>query len=147
MILLASRGEVLERADADVAARDACEHGAGEWAFPSDYLASRDGGQSSRCGNSQGVHRFAHQILSQHRSNGRFAVAAARERSRAGAFERDVAPPSPTIHHFAQQQSSSIAQLRNKTTELMACVGLSQRITAVKQNVPPEDLRPLGRRA
>jgi hypothetical protein len=127
---LAARGEELEGAHAQVAGGHARQHGAGQrpLAAPGSPVATaasaRVVGMPSAC--------IASPIryLAQHRAPARLAVAAARERRAARALEGDVAAPALAVDHLAQQQRAAVAQLRREAAELVAGVGLGDRLGA-----------------
>ena len=104
----------LERAHAQVACRDARQHGAGQRALALHRLASGGDRQRPRRRDAQRVHGLADQRLAQHQANGGLAVAAARERRAPGALERDVATLPGAVDHLAEQQRATVAQLRRK---------------------------------
>ena len=84
--------EVLKGANSNVAGGDASEDSAHDMAFLAiDGFAGGDGGEGSRCWNTEGVHRFADDVFAQDGTEGGFAVAATGEVSRAGTFQLDVA--------------------------------------------------------
>src|SRR3546814_9970328 len=74
-------GEELKGADADMAARDSCEHRAGMSALALHPVAGRDRGERARRRDAHRRHRLRHQIFAQHRTDRRLAVTVARERS------------------------------------------------------------------
>ncbi len=100
---VAARGEELERADADMAGRDARQHRAGLRRFAPDHLPGPDGGECARRGDAQSRHRFGDDIFPQDRPQRRAPVAAARERRRAGALELDVAAHAMRVDDLAEQ--------------------------------------------
>ena len=69
------------------------------------------------------MHRLAHQIFAQDRSKHRLAVAAARERRAARAFEMQVEPRPLGVEDFAQQERAPVAELWGKPTKLVARIG------------------------
>jgi MFS family permease len=79
------------------------------------------------------VHRLADQHLAQHRADRGLAVAAARERRAARALEGDVAAPAVAVDHLAEQQRAAVAELRREAAELVAGVGLGDRLGALGQ--------------
>ena len=70
-----------EAADAEVAGRHAGEDRAGQVGVAGDPLAGADHRERTRGGDAERVHRHAHQVLAQHRTDRGLAVAAARERA------------------------------------------------------------------
>ena len=103
-------GGVLERADAQVAAGDAGQHGTGQHRVPGDLLAGRHDGEGPRGGDAEGVHRLAHDVLPQHRADRGPAVAAPGERRGPGALEVEVAADTVDVADLAQQQGAAVAE-------------------------------------
>ena len=135
---VAARGEELERADADVAGRDAGQHRAGQHRLAHHRLAGRDDRERARGRDAERVHRLADQHLAQHRPDRRLAVAAARERRAARALERDVAAPPLAVDHLAEQHRAAVAELRREAAELVPGIGLRDRLGAFGQRVAGE---------
>ena len=102
-------------------------------------LAGRRDRERARGGDAERVHRFADQHFAQHRPDRRLAVAAARERRAARALEGDVAAVARAVDHLAEQQRAAVAELRREAAELVAGVGLRERLGAVGQRVAGED--------
>ncbi len=142
---VAARREVLKCADAHMARSHPRQDGAGLRRFPLHGLAGADRRERPRRRNPQGVHRFADQIFAQDRTQGGPPVAAARERRAAAAFQLDIAQHTRAVAHLADQNRPAIAQLRNKMTELMTCVGHGDGNNVLGQNVAGKKLR-RGRR-
>ena len=135
---VAARGEELERADADVARGDARQHRAGQHRLAQHRLAGGDDRERARGRDAERVHRLADQHLAQHRPDRRLAVAAARERRAARALEGDVAAPAGAVDHLAEQERAAVAELRREAAELVAGVGLRDRLGAFGQRVAGE---------
>ena len=138
---IAAGSEELERADTDVARRDARQHRAGQHRLAQHRLAGGDDGERARGRNAERMHRLADEDLAQHRPDRRLAVAAARERRPARAFQSDVAPLAGAVDHFAEQDGAAVAELRREAAELMAGVGLRDRLGAFGHLVAGEDIR------
>ena len=102
-------------------------------------LAGRDDRQRARRRDAERVHRLADQYLAQHRPDRGLAVAAARERRAPRALERDVAPLAVAVDHLAEQQGAAVAELRREAAELVARVGLRDRLGALRHGVAGED--------
>ena len=137
---IAARGEELERADADVARRDARQHRAGQHRLAQHRLAGGDDRERARGRDAERMHRLADEDLAQHRPDRRLAVAAARERRPARALERDVAAQAGAVDHFAEQDRAAVAELRREAAELMPGVGLRDRLGAFGHLVAGEDI-------
>ena len=87
------------------------------------------------------IHGLAQQHLAKHGPDGGLAVAAAGERRAARPLERDVATASLPVDDLAQKQRAAVAELRRESAELVARVGLGERLSAVRQCVPREERR------
>jgi hypothetical protein len=137
---IATGGEELERANADVARRHARQHRARQRRLPVDRFARRGGRQRPRGRHPERVHRFAQDVLAQHRAHRRLAIAAARKRRPAGALELNIAALPVRVDHFAEQQRPPVAQLRHEVAKLVAGVGLCQGLRARRGVVAGENL-------
>ena len=73
------------------------------------------------------VHRLAHDVLAQHRTDRGQTVAAARERRGPRALEVDVAKAAVTVDDLSEQEGPPVAQTRRVLAELVAGVGLRHR--------------------
>ena len=80
LLRFSARGEELERADPYVAGCDTGQHRSWEYTFAQDPLPGRDAGERASSGNSQGMHRFTDQVLSQYWADCGLAVSSARGR-------------------------------------------------------------------
>ena len=141
---MASREE-LERADANVARRDAREHGAREHLLPSDDLARRHGRERTRGRHTERRHRLAHDVLAKHGTERGAAVPTARERRPPGALELDVAALAVRADDLAEQDRPSVTELPDEAPELVSGVGERDRLGALGQHVAREQLSSLGR--
>jgi hypothetical protein len=110
----------------------------------------RDDRERARRRDAERVHRLADQHLAQHRPDRRLAVAAARERRSPRALEGDVAALAGAVDHLAEQDGAAVAELRREAAELVAGVGLRDRLGAVRERRcrrrRRRPLRPPGRR-
>ena len=136
-----ARGEELEGADPDMARGDTRQHRAGEGGVAKDEVAGRYGGKRPRRRDAERLHRFAHDVFAQHRPDRRAAVAVARVGRRPGTLQLDVVTPALRIDRFAQQERAAIAELRREMAELVAGIGLSQRLSAWQNLVARKDRR------
>ena len=118
---------VLEAADAQVAAGDPGEHGAGQQRLAVDRSPGRDDGQRAGRGDAEGVHRLADDVLAQHRTDRGQTVAAAGERRAPGALEVEVAERAVGVHELAEQERAPVAETRDEPAELVPGVGLRHR--------------------
>ncbi len=141
---IAARGKILEGADADMAGSDPGQHRAGQRRLAHHALAGDDGGERARGRNAQGMHRFADDVFAQHRPQRGAAVAAARERRRAGALELDVAADAVLVDHLAEQDGAAVAQLRHELPELVAGIGHRDRVGAGGSVLPARISAPSG---
>ena len=142
---VAARGEELEGADPDVARGDAREHGARHDVLADDGIAGDDGGERTRRGDAQRMHRLADDVFAQHRAQRGTAVAAARERCRARALELDVAAHARDVDDLAQQYGTAVAQLGHEVAELVAGIGQRDRLRTFGHAIAGQDLDALGR--
>ena len=139
---IAARGEILERADADMARRHAGQDRTGERPrLAQDPLAGLDGGERAGGRDPERMHRLGDHVFAQHRAEPRPPVAHPAVGGRSRALELDVAPPARAVHHLAQQERAPVAQLRREAAELMAGIDLRQRRRAVGRLVAGKDLR------
>jgi hypothetical protein len=137
--------EVLERAHADVAGGHAGEDRAGVGALAPDRLAGGDRRQRAGGGNAHRVHGLGDHELAQHGANPGAAVAHAGEGGAAGALELDVAAASLPVHDLAQEDRAAVAELGVPAAELVARIGLRERLGAFGDGVAREHRHALGR--
>ena len=121
---VAGQRGVLEAPDAQVAAGDADEYGAGQHRFPLYRTSGAHHRERARRRNAQRVHRLTDDVFAEHRSHRGQAVATACERGAARPLEMEVPDATVIVDEFAEQQRPPVAQLRNEATELMPGVGL-----------------------
>ena len=95
-------------------------------------------------GNAERGHRLADDVFAQHRPERGAAVAAARERRRAGPLELDVAADAVGVDDLAEQDGAAVAELRHEMAELVAGIGHRDRIGAVGNPLAGQDLGALG---
>ena len=94
-------------------------------------LAGGDRGQRAGGRHAERVHRLGHDVFAQHRAQPGAPVAPAGIGRAARALELDVAAPAVAVHHLAQQHRAPVAQLRVEAAELVAGIGLRQRLGAL----------------
>jgi hypothetical protein len=121
-----------------VARGDACQHRARQHGLAVHGLAGGDDGERTRRRDAERVHGLAHQGFAQHRPDGRLAVAAAGEGRPPRALESDVEAPALAIEDLAEQHGAAIAELRREASELVAGVGLGDRLRAFRHGVAGE---------
>ena len=131
--------EVLKRAHPDVARGHAGQDGARGIAFPVDGFPRGDRRQRPCRGDTQRRHGLADQVLPQHRSQCRPAIAAAGKRSRPRPFQLDVAPGTVAADDLAQQDGPSIAELGHEIAKLVPGIGQRDRRRAVRHIVASEN--------
>ncbi len=124
------RGEELKGADADMAARDARQHGTGMRLLALDAIAGGHRGKRARRRDAHRRHRLGHEELAQHGADRRLAIAVARKRRRPRPFELHVEPRPVGRDDLAEQQRAAVAQLRREMPELMPRIGERKRIGA-----------------
>ena len=130
--VIAPCSEELKRADPQMRGRDPRQHRTlfrpvlAQYRFAGGRGRKRAGG-----GDAKGVHRLAHQVFAQHRAKHGLAVTATRKRRLARAFQVQVTAVSVAVDQLANQQCTSIAQLRREAPELVACIGHGDRTAAV----------------
>ncbi|MNH94069.1 hypothetical protein D3C73_466810 [compost metagenome] len=124
-IRVAARSKELEGADPHMACRDTNEDRTLLHRLAIDLLAGRHRRQRPCRRNAERSHGLGDDIFPQYRSQSRTAVATAGKWRRACAFQLDIATNTASIHHFAQQDRTAVAELRHETAELVA--GISHR--------------------
>ena len=134
--------EELEGADADMARRDAGQHGTGQEGLADHRFAGRHRRQRARGRDAQRFHRLADDVFAQHGPKSGTAIAAARERRRPRALELDVATATLRVDDLAQQDGAAVAELRREVAELVAGIGERNRLRARRDAVAGEDRRP-----
>ena len=127
-----------------MARRDTREHCAREGRLPRDLLACRHHRERSGGGDPEGMNRLAHQILAQHRPDGRLPVSTACKWRATRTLEVQVAPVSVHVEHFAEQQRASVPETGREPPELMARVGLGHRRGPVRRDIAGESGDPFG---
>ena len=138
--------EVLEGPHAKMTRRHPREHRAGQRQFARHRLAGSGDRQRAGGGNAQRMHRLADDHLAQHRPHRGTAVTAARKRCAARPLQREVAAPAVAVDHLAQQERAAVAQLRREAAELVAGIGLRQRLGTIGHAVAGKHRREFGRR-
>ena len=88
----------------------------------------RHGGERSGGGHAERSHGLANDVFAEHRAEGRFAIAAAREWRPARTLQLQIAARTVHVDDFAEQQRPAVTELRRESTELVAGVGLRQRL-------------------
>ena len=136
--------DVFEAADPQVARGDAGEHCTVEHRLAVHRASGGDDGQRSGGRDAEGVHRFADDVLAQHRADGCQAVAAARERRAARALEVQVASRPLGVDEFAEQQGATVAEPGHPAAELVARIALSDRLGAVGHPSADEQAESVG---
>ena len=101
------------------------------------------GGERARGRDAKRRHRLADDVFAQHRTERGAAVAAARERRRAGPLELDVAADAVRVDHLAEQDGAAVAELGHEMAELVAGIGHRDRVRAVGNAFSGEDFGPL----
>ena len=127
-------------------AGDAREHRARQHGFAEHGAPRRHDGEGPRGGDAHGVHRFAHDVLPQHRADGGEAVAAAGERRAPGAFEVDIAKTAFRVGDLTEQQRPPVAEPGGQPAELVAGVGLGHRSGAAGHQVADQEPYAVGSR-
>jgi hypothetical protein len=127
-----------------MACRDAREYGAGQRFFPDHLLTGCDHRERARGRDAEPVHRFADEILAQHRADCRTTVASAREWRAAGALHLDIVEPVIAGAFFAEQQRTTVAQLRHEVRVLVPGVGHRERACVFGHAIARKQRRPLG---
>ena len=135
---------VLKGAHTQVAARNARQHSTGQHGLAHDGFARCNHSQTARGRDPQRMHRFADDVLTQHRPHGGTPIAAARVGRLPRAFEGDVHTLAGWCEVFAQQQGSSITKHR-EVAKLMARIRLRDGLGALGQHLTRPDARSLQR--
>jgi hypothetical protein len=102
---------------------------------PIDRLASDNDGQATGRRDAQSCHRFADDVLAQHRAEGSEAITTARVQRSTCTLELNIDKLAGGRSVLSQQDRPAIAEHR-KATELVASVRLGDRIAAAGQNLP-----------
>ena len=122
-----------------MALRDAGQHCAGKKRLSSDLFAGQDCSECTGRRYAECRHAFRHDVLPEDRTQNRAPVAHARERRAPRSLELNVAAYAVGADHFAQQDGTSVAQLRHPVSELVACIGHGQWIRTFRNPVAGED--------
>ncbi len=131
--------KILKRSDANVTRRNAREHTARQRPFLAhDSFTGGDSGERAGRGYPERGHRFADNVFTDHRAEGRFAIAAAREWRAPRALQLQIVPRAVRVDDFAEQERAAVAELWREATELVASVGLRDRLGTVGDGVPRE---------
>ena len=115
-----------------------------------DPFAGGNSGQRPRGGNSQRGHGFADNVFAEHRAEGGFAIAAARERRAPGALQLQIVTRAIRADDFTEKEGAAVAELGYESTELVAGIGLGNRLGALGNRVAREHrdsvggLQPIG---
>ena len=120
---IATRGEVLEGADAEVSGGDAGEDGAGLRGLTLDVLAGGDGGEGAGGGDAEGSHGLAEEVLAEDGAEGGTAVATAGEGGGAGALELEVVAEAIVGDDLTEEVGAAVTELGDEVAELVAGVG------------------------
>ena len=144
---VAARGEILEGADADVAGR---RRGSAPRRAAASRACTRSPVVTAASARVVGMPSAAMASLTMYsRSTGPergAAVAAARERRRAGALELDVAAHAVAVDDLAEQDRAAVAELRHEMAELVAGIGHRDRLGALGNALAGQDLDALRAR-
>src|SRR6185295_15207639 len=106
---------------------DAGEHRTWQRQLTPDRLASRNDRERSGCGDREGVHSLANNVLTQNRAERSPAIAVAGERSGAGAFELDVTTHPIKTDDLTKKQGAAVTQLGHEGAKLVPGIGHRQR--------------------
>ena len=130
----------LEGADAQMACRHPRQHRTRLHRIAVYGFTGGDGGQRTRGRHTHRRHSLAQNVFPKHRPQRGTAVAAAGERRRAGTLQLHIEPKTAAVYHFSQHPGTPVAKLRYKVAELMAGVGLRQRLRAHCYNIAGQHL-------
>ena len=120
--------EELEMAEADVRTGQPYQHGGPFLAFPVDRVVTHRHAQRPAAGNAQYRQRLGSEEFADRRAQHRAAVTHARKGRAARALEMQVPVLATGIDHFAQQQTTAIAELRVVHAELVAGIDHRPRL-------------------
>ena len=119
--------------------RDAGEYTAREPPFLAPYaFAGGHSGQRSRGGNSERGHGFANNVFAEYGAEGGFAIAAARERRAPGALQLQIVTRAIRVDDFTKKKSAAVTELGYESTELVAGIGLRNRLGTLGNRVARE---------
>src|ERR1039457_557724 len=131
--------KILKRSNANVTGSNAGEDAAREPPLlAQDSFASGNRSHRSRCGNSERGHGFAHNVLAEYRAEGGFAIAAARERCAPGALQLHIVTFAIGGDDFTKKKSAAVAELGHESTELVAGIGLRNRLGTLWNRIARE---------
>ena len=138
---LVASGEMLKMAKAHKAGRYAGYDGGGFHRLAVHRLRRSYQRQRSRGGDAQRVHGFAAQVFADGRAQHRAAIAHARVRRHASAFELQLLPLFlPGQSQFTEQNGAAIAQLTSPLAELVAAVDRGHGVHARQKRIAAEHL-------
>ena len=143
---IAPRGEILERADTDVARGHTRQDRARQHRLASHRLSGRNRGQRPGGGHAQRRHGLADNVFTQHRAERGTAVAIAGVGRPPGTLELDVTPHAVRRDDLAKQDGTTVAEPRHEVAELVAGVGECDRRRTVRNAVAGKDLDTLTSR-
>ena len=131
--------KVLKRSNANVTCRHAGEHSARQEPFRThDCFRRCHGRERSSRGHAERGHGFADDVFADHRAESGLAIAAAREWRAPGALQLQIVTCAISVDDFTEQEGTAVAELRHESTELMAGVGLCNRLGAFGHRVARE---------
>jgi len=125
-----------------MAGRDAGQNRTRQDSLPVDRFPGRDHRQAAAGRDAEGEHRLTDDVLPQHRSERGTAVTGAGKRCLPGPFQLDVVTFSARGELFAQQDRATVAE-HGEVAELMAGIGLGQRVGPGQSAIPREHFDPL----
>ena len=138
-------GEVLKGADAYMAAGDSRQHRPRQEFLSRDLLAGADCRQGASGGNAEGVHRLADKVLAQYRADWRPSVASAGIGGGARSFQLDVIAMAGGVHDLAQQDGTSVTQLRVVAAKLVPGVDAGEGLCTVWNGIAGHHGKPFRR--
>ena len=107
-------------------------------------IAGRDRGERTRRRNAHRDHRLGHEEFAQHRPDRGLAIAVAREGRRPRPLELDIEARAIGRDKLAEQQRTTIAELRREMTELVPGIGKRERVGAAGHFLAREEPRELS---
>src|SRR4051812_20448987 len=153
VLVVVTRREELEIAEAKKRRRDATDDGAGfvprvavveqvaQHVFP-----GRDEAERTRRRNTEVVHGLAAQKFPQRRAQYRAAVGASRIRRGSSTFELQLPVLTARVSELTETDGASVAELARPATELMPAVASGHGIHSRQRAVAGEDFGELGAR-
>ena len=121
--------KILKSPDPNVTYSNASEHAPWQRPFLAhNFLPGCNGGERAGGGNPKSGHGFAHNVFPEDRTEGGFAIAATGESRASRSLQLQIVTCAVSADHFTEQKGAAVAELRRESAELMASIGLCNRL-------------------